>query len=170
MRSTLLLVVAALAGFALAGCDENTMNGTTTTTTPAPGATNDSATNTDSATNSGSTMPSTGTDTTHGTTSGTLEPDNTARNERDAEGNTKTPIDQDENQADVTTTAEIRKMITGDSNMSINARNVKIVTSQGKVTLRGPVDSEAEKTAIEKFARDVAGENNVTSEIEVVKP
>jgi osmotically-inducible protein OsmY len=70
----------------------------------------------------------------------------------------------------VTTTAEIRKLITGDSSMSINARNVKIVTSQGKVTLRGPVDSATEKEAVEKFARDVAGETNVTSEIEVVQP
>lgn len=158
MRSTLLLVVAALAGFALAGCDETTMNPPTTNTTPAPGATNDSGTNTDS------TMSSTASDAT------TPEPDNTGRNERDAAGNTKTPIDQDENQADVTTTAEIRKMITGDSSMSINARNVKIVTSQGKVTLRGPVDSATEKEAVEKFARDVAGETNVTSEIEVVQP
>jgi hyperosmotically inducible periplasmic protein len=165
MRTTL-LIVAALAGFALAGCDETTMNPTTTTTTPVPGATNDSGTNTDG------TMPSTAPDTTSGVTTGdtTPAPDNTGRNERDAAGNTKTPIDQDENQADVTTTAEIRKMITGDSSMSINARNVKIVTSQGKVTLRGPVDSATEKEAVEKFARDVAGETNVTSEIEVVQP
>jgi osmotically-inducible protein OsmY len=164
MRSTLLLVVAALAGFALAGCDETTMNPPTTTTTPVPGATNDSGTNTDG------TMPGAAADATPDTTPDTLEPDNTGRNERDAAGNTKTPIDQDENQADVTTTAEIRKLITGDSSMSINARNVKIVTSQGKVTLRGPVDSATEKEAVEKFARDVAGETNVTSEIEVVQP
>ncbi len=166
MRTTLTLVAAFLAGFAFAGCDDATMNPpATTTTTPAPSVTNDSGTNTDG------TMPGTAP---YGTTSGTTTddvtpaPDNTAKNERDADGNTKTPIDQDENQADITTTAEIRKLITGDSSMSINARNVKIVTSQGKVTLRGPVDSATEKDAIEKFARQVAGETNVTSEIEVV--
>jgi osmotically-inducible protein OsmY len=65
-------------------------------------------------------------------------------------------------------TAEIRSRITGDSSMSVNARNVKIVTSQGKVTLRGPVDSAAEKDAIERIARDVAGEGNVDNQIEVV--
>jgi hypothetical protein len=168
MRSTLFIVVALLAGFALAGCDDTTMNAPPATNTPgAPSATNDSSTNTDG------TMPVTATPangTTDSNTPAATEPDNTARNERDADGDTKTPIDQDENQADVTTTAEIRKMITGDSNMSINARNVKIVTSRGKVTLRGPVDSAAEKEAIEKFAREVAGETNVTSEIEVVQP
>jgi osmotically-inducible protein OsmY len=53
--------------------------------------------------------------------------------------------------------------------MSFNARNVKIVTEQGKVTLRGVVDNAEEKQAIEKFAHEIAGgAENVTSKLEVV--
>jgi osmotically-inducible protein OsmY len=70
----------------------------------------------------------------------------------------------------VKTTAEIRQRITGDSSMSINARNIKIVTSQGKVTLRGPVASAAEKDAIDKMARDVAGSDNVDNQLEIAQP
>jgi predicted small lipoprotein YifL len=151
MRNIFLMLLALAAGFALAGCDQTT---TTPTTTPPTSSTTTPSTDTTG------TMPA--------TPDGATAPDNTAVNERDASGATKTPIDQDETQADVTTTAEIRKKITGDSSMSLNARNVKIVTSQGKVTLRGPVDSAAEKDAIDKFAREVAGEGNVTNEIEVV--
>jgi osmotically-inducible protein OsmY len=54
--------------------------------------------------------------------------------------------------------------------MSINARNIKIVTSQGKVTLRGPVASAAEKDAIDKMARDVAGSDNVDNQLEIAQP
>jgi hyperosmotically inducible periplasmic protein len=97
-------------------------------------------------------------------------PDNTGVNERDASGATKTPIDQDENSADVKTTADIRSRITADSSMSINARNVKIVTSQGQVTLRGPVDTAAEKDAIDKIAREIAGADKVDNQIEVAAP
>ncbi|HEX5103193.1 MAG TPA: BON domain-containing protein [Pirellulaceae bacterium] len=96
------------------------------------------------------------------------EPDNTAVNERDADGATKTPIDQDESQADVSTTAKIREQITSQEGMSINARNVKVMTSNGRVTLRGPVDSSAERETIERIAQDVAGAANVDSQIEVI--
>jgi hyperosmotically inducible periplasmic protein len=159
MRSTLILAAIgiALAAFVNVGCDQNGVAPTTNTTPTTPSTTGDTST-TDTtpapADNTGNTTPT--------------APDNTAVNERDAEGNTKTPIDQDENSADVKITANIRSRITGDSSMSVNARNVKIVTSQGKVTLRGPVDSAAEKDAIEVIARDVAGEGNVDNQIEVV--
>jgi hypothetical protein len=133
-----------LASLASAGCDQ-------TATAP---ATNNPATN----------NPPSGTATTGDPMPA---PDNTAINERDASGDTKTPIDQDENSPDIKITTQIRSRITGDSTMSLNARNVKIVTSQGKVTLRGPVDSAAEKDAIEAIARDVAGEGNVDNQIEV---
>jgi hypothetical protein len=96
-------------------------------------------------------------------------PDNTSVNKRDRDDNAKTPIDQDENQADVKMTADIRKTIVNTEGMSVNARNVKIITSQGKVTLRGPVASADEKQKIEKFATDVAGEGNVDSQLEVAE-
>jgi len=93
--------------------------------------------------------------------------DNTAINQRDASGATKTPIDQDENQADITRTAEIRKKILGQPDMSVNAQNVKVITSQGKVTLRGPVDSDVERDIVVRIATEVAGADNVVNELEV---
>jgi len=95
--------------------------------------------------------------------------DNTSINKRDRDSNAKTPIDQDENQDDINTTANIRKTIVNTDGMSVKARNVKIITSKGKVTLRGPVASDDEKQKIEKFATDVAGEGNVDSQLEVAE-
>jgi hyperosmotically inducible periplasmic protein len=98
--------------------------------------------------------------------SASVQPNNTAVNERDRDRETKTPIDQNENQADVSTTANIRKQVV-DTKMSVDAQNVKIITQDGKVTLRGPVDSDQEKQKIEDIARSVAGAGNVDSQLEV---
>lgn len=100
-------------------------------------------------------------------TTAPARPDNTAVNERDSSGATKTPIDQDENQADVDRTAEIRKRILDQADLSVNARNVKVISSLGKVTLRGPVNSEAERDAIVQIATDAAGAGNVDNQLEV---
>ena len=100
-------------------------------------------------------------------TSAATRPDNTAVNERDAEGASKTPIDQDENQADVERTAEIRKRVMDAPDLSVNAQNAKIITSQGKVTLRGPVNSQAEHDTLVRIATDVAGAENVDNQLEV---
>lgn len=87
-------------------------------------------------------------------------------NERDRDSSAKTPIDQNENQKDIDITADIRKQIVA-TDMSTNAHNVKIITQDGKVTLRGPVDSAEEKANIEKIALSVAGEGQVDNQIEV---
>jgi hyperosmotically inducible periplasmic protein len=92
--------------------------------------------------------------------------DNTAINERDRSKSVKTPIDQNENQKDINVTAGIRKRVV-DTKMSVNAKNVKIITQDGKVTLRGPVKSDEEKKQIEKIAADVAGAGNVDSQLEI---
>ena len=92
--------------------------------------------------------------------------DNTRENIRDRDHATKTPIDQNENKKDVNLTADIRKRVV-DAKMSTNAHNVKIITQDGKVTLRGPVNSAEEKQQIEQIAEDIAGAGNVDSEIEV---
>jgi hyperosmotically inducible protein len=97
----------------------------------------------------------------------TSEPDNTAVNQRDRDAEAKTPIDQKENQQDVGITADIRKQIIAHDDMSVNARNVKIITADGKVTLRGPVESTSERDIIEKIARDVAGKDKVDNQLEV---
>lgn len=166
---------------ALVGCDQ--MN-TDRTTAPLPETTPPATTTTDSTTGAPvTTDPTPATSSTPATsytpaTSSTpatsadatrpTSPDNTAVNERDAVRDTKTPIDQDENQADVTRTAEIRKRLLDQPDMSVNARNAKIITSQGKVTLRGPVDSEAERDALVKIATEIAGAENVDNQLEVV--
>jgi osmotically-inducible protein OsmY len=103
-------------------------------------------------------------------TPGTAAPDNTGVNTRDRDGTTQTPGDQGQNQADVRIVAEIRRAITDDSAMSMNARNCKIVVSGGTVTLRGPVDSQAEKDAVEAKARAVTGVTSVVNELEVKNP
>jgi hyperosmotically inducible protein len=154
-----------VAAAALVGCDQ--MN-TDRTTAPLPETSPPATTATDPTTGAPVTGdPATGAPTSSDATRPT-SPDNTAVNERDAVRDTKTPIDQDENQADVTRTAEIRKRLLDQPDMSVNARNAKIITSQGKVTLRGPVDSEAERDALVKIATDIAGAENVDNQLEVV--
>lgn len=96
----------------------------------------------------------------------TVDRDNTAVNKRDRDSAAKTPMDQNENKLDIGITADIRKRVV-DTKMSVNAQNVKIITQDGKVTLRGPVKTADEKKRIEEIARSVAGENNVDSQLEV---
>jgi osmotically-inducible protein OsmY len=94
------------------------------------------------------------------------DPDNTERNQRDRDGASVTPIDQGGSEADVELTRAIRVAILDDDSMSTNARNVKIVTRDGVVTLRGPVESEKEKSRIETIARG-RGAARVDNQIEV---
>src|ERR1043165_9217747 len=92
--------------------------------------------------------------------------DNTEVNVRDRTDAVKTPIDQNENKKDIDITANIRKRVV-DTKMSVNAQNVKVITQDGKVTLRGPVKSDEEKTQIGKMANEVAGPGNVDNQLEV---
>ena len=101
------------------------------------------------------------------TTNVTTKADNTARNVRDRNDQTLTPFDQGNSKADVATTAQIRKEIVADENMSVNAKNVKIITTEGRVTLRGPVDSAEEKRLIGEIADRIARAGNVDNQLEV---
>ena len=94
-------------------------------------------------------------------------PDNTARNQRDRGDATKTAGDQAENEVDRTITQQVRQAITSDDTLSTDAKNVKIITNDGTVTLRGPVKSEQEKTKIEAKAKQVAGVKQVENQLEV---
>ena len=67
------------------------------------------------------------------------KPDNTATNERDRSGETQTSGDQSNSKDDVNTTAAIRRAVVKDHSLSTMAKNVKIITANGTVTLRGPV-------------------------------
>ena len=102
-----------------------------------------------------------------GSQSAAVEPDNSGRNVRDRNEATKTAGDQSENEADRTITQNIRKAITADDSLSTNAKNVKIITNDGTVTLRGPVKSEKEKADIEAKAKQVAGVKRVDNQLEI---
>jgi len=97
----------------------------------------------------------------------TTEPDNTTLNVRDRNDQTLTPLNQGNSQSDVSTTARIRKEIIASKDMSVDARNVKIITVDGQVTLRGPVDTADEKSLINDIAINIARLENVHNQIEV---
>ena len=94
-------------------------------------------------------------------------PDTTKTNERDRDSAAKTPMDQSESKEDIAITAVIRKGVMADDELSATAKNVKIITADGVVTLRGPVKSEAEKTTIEALAKDADGVESVDNQLEV---
>jgi hyperosmotically inducible protein len=99
----------------------------------------------------------------------TISPDNTKVNKRDAQSTALTPMDQNNNQADLKITQQIRQALMADGSLSFTAKNVKIITQNGKVTLRGPVNSAEERSAIEAAARKVAGAAQVDNQLEVKK-
>ena len=101
------------------------------------------------------------------TTNTVTDADNTARNVRDRDDRTLTPLDQGNSKADTDTTAQIRKGILAGKGMSVSAKNVKIITKNGRVTLRGPVKSEEEKRLIGEIANGVAHSENVDNQLEV---
>ena len=94
-------------------------------------------------------------------------PDNTGRNVRDRGGATVTPGDQSESHADRTLTQQIRKAVVGDKSLSTMAKNIKIITVDGVVTLRGPVKNSQEKQAIEAKAQQIAGGNKIDNQLEI---
>jgi hyperosmotically inducible periplasmic protein len=94
-------------------------------------------------------------------------PDNTGRNVRDRSGTTLTPGDQSESEADRTLTQQIRRAVVADDSLSTTAKNVKIITVDGVVTLRGPVNSPHEKEVIAAKAQQIAGVNKVDNQLEV---
>ena len=96
-------------------------------------------------------------------------PDNTGRNVRDRSGDTVTPGDQSNKKADLQLTQELRKALMADKSLSTNAKNVKIITANGVVTLRGPVNTAQEKATIEAKAQSIAGAHNVESQLEIVR-
>jgi len=97
------------------------------------------------------------------------QPDNTKVNERDRSKSEKTADQAKNTTNDLDTMQKIRKSIMGDSSLSTYAHNVKVISKNGKVTLKGPVRSEEEKQTVEQKATEVAGAGNVTNQI-TIKP
>ncbi len=94
-------------------------------------------------------------------------PDNTKINKRDRAKGEPTADQQKENAADRELSRKIRRSVVSDKSLSTYAHNVKIIAQHGTVTLKGPVHTDDEKKAIEAKAIEVAGKENVKSEITV---
>ena len=93
--------------------------------------------------------------------------DNTKVNERDRAKGAVTADQQKENAGDRELTQKIRRSLMNDNTLSSYAHNVKVVSQDGQVTLKGPARTEAEKKSVEARATEVAGEGHVTSEISI---
>jgi hyperosmotically inducible protein len=91
-------------------------------------------------------------------------PDNTKSNK---DQNPPTADQQKMNPADRAITQKIRKSIHDDTTLSTYAHNIKVITQDGKVILRGPVRSEDEKAALQAKAEAVAGAENVTNKLTI---
>gem|GEM_PF-712844 len=96
-------------------------------------------------------------------------PDNSRVNARDKDSKALTPMDQGGSEADRNITQQIRQAVVKDGSLSFTAKNVKIITINGKVTLRGPVKSDAERASIEAAAKSAAGVTQVDNQLEVKK-
>jgi hyperosmotically inducible protein len=94
-------------------------------------------------------------------------PDNTKKNQ---DQTSPTADQQKMNASDREITQKIRKAINEDKSLSTYAHNIKIITQDGKVTLRGPVRSEDEKNNLQAKAVAVAGKENVTNQLEIAPP
>jgi len=92
---------------------------------------------------------------------------NTGVNVRDRAPGAMTADQQSNAKSDVDITRAIRRSVVKDDQLSMMAHNVKIVSSSGSVTLRGPVKTEMEKKVIGHKAQAVAGKGMVDNQLEV---
>lgn len=101
-------------------------------------------------------------------TSNPVPSDNTKVNQRDRDQAQVTADQQKDNKSDRELARQIRRAIVKDKSLSSYAHNVKVVSQNGTVTLKGPVRSESEKEAIEAKAKEVAGSTaTVNNQIEI---
>lgn len=94
-----------------------------------------------------------------------IDPDNTAQNAKDG-NRVGTPIDQGNSEKDIQITRDIRSGIM-DEDLSFNAKNIKIITRNEYVSLKGVVESDSEHQAILKIARNHANTAKITDELKV---
>ena len=95
------------------------------------------------------------------------EADNSKVNVRDQHDATTLPTDQPNNKADLDVAAAVRSAIVDDDSLSVAAQNVKLVAANGVVVLRGPVDSQDEKTKVGKIAAAIAGVSKVENHLDI---
>jgi hyperosmotically inducible protein len=99
-----------------------------------------------------------------------VAPDNTKANKKDRSKTEPTADQAKNNTSDRELMQKIRKSIMDDKSLSTYGHNVKVIAQDGKVTLKGPVNSAEEKQSIEQKATEVAGAGNVTNEITIKAP
>jgi hyperosmotically inducible protein len=99
--------------------------------------------------------------------SDSTEADNTQRNSSEQNKDTNTAEKQSSSKDDLALTQKIRQAVMKDGSLSMNAKNVKIIAQNGKITLKGPVESQQEKDAIATKAGEIAGKDNVDDQLEV---
>jgi hyperosmotically inducible periplasmic protein len=96
------------------------------------------------------------------------KPDSTSVNKRDRDADQATADQQKNNRPDRELTKDIRRSIMADKSLSSYAHNIKIITQNGTVTLKGPVKSEDEKRSVVAKAVAVAGSpDKVTNQVSV---
>jgi hyperosmotically inducible periplasmic protein len=101
------------------------------------------------------------------TASDATEADNTKRNSSEQNKNTETAEKQSNSKDDLALTQKIRQAVMKDRSLSMNAKNAKIIVQDGKITLKGPVDSQQEKETIGAEAGEIAGKDKVDNQLEV---
>jgi hyperosmotically inducible protein len=99
--------------------------------------------------------------------SGQTAPDNTKANQQDRSSQSPSADQAKNSSSDREVMKQIRREVVQDKSLSSYAHNVKIVSKNGKVTLRGPVQSDQEKQTIEQYAKKYAGDQNVSNELSV---
>jgi hyperosmotically inducible periplasmic protein len=97
----------------------------------------------------------------------TTQADNTKRNSAEENKNTDNAEKQSNNKDDLALTQKIRQEVVKDGSLSMNAKNIKIIVREGKVMLRGPVESQQEKDTLAKKASEIAGNDKVDNQLEV---
>lgn len=95
-----------------------------------------------------------------------VKPDNSGINKRDRKEQTLTPMDQSGAKADRDITQAIRKSILNQE-LSMNAKNIKVITRNGEVTLRGPVENQSEIDKIVTQVKTVPGIKTLNNELEI---
>jgi hyperosmotically inducible periplasmic protein len=96
-----------------------------------------------------------------------VSPDNSAINARDRNPQAMTAGQQSNATSDVELARKIRRAVVNDHSLSMLAHNIKIISANGRVILRGPVKTEQEKTVIASKAQAIAGADKVDNQLEV---
>lgn len=73
------------------------------------------------------------------------------------------------NTLDMETTEKIRRQLMGYGTLSMSAKNIQILTQDGRVSLKGMVTTESERQTVERVAKKIAGEDKVVNETTVTK-